>query len=241
MKVSKSVYMMVGLLATLAFVIAGCGDPTTSIPSGERPTVDDDAEVRETPEDEEEVDEPEEEPEDTADRTEYELSLRSMIGFVGSSPITGSQRGHFEQFEGSVSIVGEDLSTLQAEAVIDTSSVVAGSDTLVEALRRDILNVEEYPEIRFTSTEVEEDNGQYTLVGDLEMHGVTREIGIPIENPAVDGETVSMEAYFSINRENWDIYYEGYGWDPPGFEGALDGAIRPNVAIQLDLQADLVD
>ena len=239
MKVSKSVYMTMGLLAAVAFVVAGCQDPTRDIPSGDRePVEEDNGEERDVPVEEE----PEEEPEEEEGRFHYELSPEeSMIGFVGSSPITGSQRGSFEVFEGSMSIVEDDLSTLQAEAVIDAASVTAGSDTLVEALRADILNVEEYPEIRFTSTDVEEDNGEYTLVGDLEMHGVTREIGIPIESPSADEDSVSMEAYFSLNRENWDIYYEGYGWDPPGWDGAMDDAIRPNVAIQLDLQADRVE
>ncbi len=249
MTISNRMFMMVGLLAVVAFVVGGC-DPTTNLtPADERPPREDPdpeeepEDVEEDPEEDEEPEEPEEPEEDEEDeaRVHYELSPQSVIGFVGSSPITGSQRGSFEEFEGSMSIVDDDLSTLRAEAVIDATSVTAGSDTLVSALREDILATEEYPEIRFTSIEVEEDNGEYVLVGDLEMHGVTREIGIPIESPEVDGDTVSMEAYFSINRENWDIYYEGYGWDPPGWEGAMDDAIRSGVAIQLDLQANRVE
>lgn len=255
MNVSKSVYMMVGLLAAVAFVLGGCADPTEDAYNADRGNEEDaedsgqdsedsgeDSEgPEEDGEDEEESEEPEEDGEDEEARIHYELTSDSMIGFVGSSPITGSQRGSFEEFEGTISIVDEDLSTLRAEGVIDATSVTAGSDTLVEALRQDILATEEYPEIRFTATDVEEEDDQHILVGDLELHGVTREIGFPIENPSIDEDSVSMESYFSINRENWDIYFEGHGWDPPGWEGALDDAIRPNVAIQLDLEAERVE
>lgn len=261
MKVSKCLYMMVGLLAAVAFVLGGCTDPTEDIYTGDRPSAEEDPgdseEDSEDSGDESEGsdEEPEDSEEDSGDseedsdeseedeegRIHYELSPDSVIGFVGSSPITGSQRGSFEEFEGSISIVEDDLSTLEAEAVIEASSVTAGSDTLVEALNADILATEEYPEIRFTATDVEDDNGEHILVGDLELHGVTREIGFPIENPSVDEDTVSMESYFSIDRDNWDIYFEGHGWDPPGWEGALDDAIRPNVAIQLDLEAERVE
>ena len=229
MAISKRWRMAVGLLAVGAFVLGGCADPADDVPP---------ADEREA---EERVEEAPEEPEEEEARVYYELTPRSRIGFVGSSPITGSQRGSFEEFEGTVSLVDGDLSTLRAEGVIDATSVTAGSETLVNALKADILDVEQYPEIRFTATDVEEDNGQYTLVGDLELHGVTREIGFPIESPSIDEDSVRMESYFSISRENWNIYYEGHGWDPPGWEGAMDDAIRPRVAIQLDLRADRVE
>lgn len=229
MAISKRWRMAVGLLAVGAFVLGGCADPADDVPP---------ADEREA---EERVEEAPEEPEEEEARVYYELTPRSRIGFVGSSPITGSQRGSFEEFEGTVSLVDGDLSTLRAEGVIDATSVTAGSETLVNALKADILDVEQYPEIRFTATDVEEDNGQYTLVGDLELHGVTREIGFPIESPSVDEDSVRMESYFSISRENWNIYYEGHGWDPPGWEGAMDDAIRPRVAIQLDLRAERIE
>ena len=226
------------LALMLAAPLTGCGDPTQDLPPAD---VRDDREA--PPEDDEDVEAPAEDEEaveevpEAAERVEYALQpADSVIGWVGSSPYTGSQRGTFEEFEGILSIEGDDVMTLRADVTIDTTSVATGNQTLLEAMKVDVLNVEEFPEARFVSEEVEEDNGSYTLVGDFTLHGVTRTIGMPLDVIDVTDDAIRLEAYFSISRSNWDIYYEGHGWQRT-FEGAADNAIRDGVALQIDVRA----
>ncbi len=145
-------------------------------------------------------------------------------------------RGSFGSIDGTVT-VGETLSTLQATARMDASSITTGNADRDGHLKSpDFFDVEQYPDITFTSTEVRPGAGDaFTLVGDLTMHGVTR----PVElegtylGAATMGETqkIGFTAEGTIDRKNW-----GLTWAQTNDVG--EALVGDEVTIEIQVQAD---
>ena len=89
-------------------------------------------------------------------------------------------RGNFTKVAGTVVLNEKDISQSQVSASIDVSSV----DTRVEMRDKDLrspnfFDVEKYPTIEFKSKKVVSDGGKLQLIGDLTIHGTTREAESP--------------------------------------------------------------
>ena len=66
----------------------------------------------------------------------------------------------------------------------------------------------------------------YTVTGNLEMHGVTKSVSFPA-TVAQDGDTARISAKFDINRFDWNMV----------FKGKPDDLIRKEVVLTLNLEA----
>jgi len=108
-------------------------------------------------------------------------SIQFKIRHLTVSNVTGT----FNKFKGSASMEGEDPSTLKAEVTIEATSVDTGNQKRDEHLRTaDFLEAAKYPTITFISKKVMKgDPGKLKLIGDLTLHGVTREITVDLEGP----------------------------------------------------------
>ena len=82
----------------------------------------------------------------------------------------------------------------------------------------------QFPTATFRSTEIKKDGEGHTITGDLTLHGVTKRISFPA-TVAVTGATLSANAEFSINRQDFGINYPGM----------RDDLIRDLVVIKLSL------
>ena len=157
----------------------------------------------------------------------YALSQDSTIGFVGAK-ITGSHDGGFEKFEGTVSVTGGTPEGSSVDVTIDTTSLWSDTEKLTGHLKSaDFFGVETYPTASFKSTEIAAgDDGTYTLTGNLDLHGVTKQISFPAEIEVTE-DGFSAKAEFSINRMDFGIKYPG----------KPDDLIRDEVLIKLDLKS----
>jgi len=90
----------------------------------------------------------------------------------------------------------------------------------------DLFEVEPYPLAPFPSTKIESTDDGYLVTGNLAMHGVANSITFPAAI-AVNGDTLTADAEFSINRKDWDINYPGKPND----------LIRDEVVITFDINA----
>jgi len=108
-------------------------------------------------------------------------SIQFKIRHLTVSNVTGT----FNRVKGSASIEGEDPSTLKAEVTIEAASIDTGHEKRDEHLRTpDFLDVAKYPVITFVSKRiVKGEPGKLKLIGDLTLHGVTREITVDLEGP----------------------------------------------------------
>jgi polyisoprenoid-binding protein YceI len=97
-------------------------------------------------------------------------------------------------------------STVQARFAVP--SFQSGNETRDAAvLSPKLLDAEAFPSLAFTSTELVEEQGQWSLRGELEVRGVTRLVEARIGALAVDdaGPTLRASAQVSIDRYDFGI------------------------------------
>ena len=102
-----------------------------------------------------------------------QFTVRHMV----ISNVTGS----FTKLSGTVELNEKDITQSQVSASIDVSSV----DTRVAARDADLrsdhfFDVQKYPTIDFKSKRIVKDGDKLQLIGDLTMHGTTREITLDV-------------------------------------------------------------
>jgi polyisoprenoid-binding protein YceI len=90
--------------------------------------------------------------------------------------------GRFNEFSGSFTYDEDDPSESKVEVLIKTASIDSNHAERDKHLRgADFLEVDKYPEARFTSTSYKETGiNKAVLEGDLTLHGVTRPVTIDV-------------------------------------------------------------
>ncbi|WP_417618289.1 YceI family protein [Oceanisphaera sp.] len=115
-----------------------------------------------------------------ADTEGMHASVNFKINHLGYSWIVG----RFNDFKSSFVFDEEDAANNSVEVTINTSSVDTNYAERDRHLRSDdFLNVKEFPQASFKSTSVtkDDDDGEYTVKGDLTLHGVTKPVEFEIE------------------------------------------------------------
>ncbi len=157
--------------------------------------------------------------------------LGGSVGFVGSK-VTGTHEGGFEDFDGEVVMTSDSPEGATVNVTIDTNSLWSDDERLTGHLKSaDFFDVETYPTATFNSTAIAaNDDGTYTLTGNLDLHGVTKQISFPA-NISLSDSGFTADAEFSIKRFDFGIEYPG----------KADDLIRDEVLIKLDLTSDVAD
>src|SRR5712672_4137873 len=93
-------------------------------------------------------------------------------------------RGAFTKVSGTVQLDDKDITKSSVDVTIDTASV----DTRVEARDKDLksphfFDVEKYPTIEFKSKRIVSAGGKLQVIGDLTIHGATREVTLDVDGP----------------------------------------------------------
>ena len=132
--------------------------------------------------------------------------------------------------------VGEDLESSSVVVTLDPSTVSTGDANRDGHLRgNDFFDVESFGEWSFTSTAIRPAGGTHVVVGDLTIHGVTREVELETEfnGTAVDpfGNTrAGFEASVTISRKDF-----GLTWNAALEAGGV--LVADKVRIDLDVSA----
>jgi polyisoprenoid-binding protein YceI len=135
----------------------------------------------------------------------------TTVGFVARHLMVTKVRGRFDDVSGTITIAEEPLKS-SVEAKIGTASITTGSEDRDKHLvGPDFLDAENYPELTFRSTGVKSfDNGEFVLLGDLTIHGVTKQVELEVEfdgavvNPWGQ-EVIAFSASTEIDREDFGI------------------------------------
>jgi polyisoprenoid-binding protein YceI len=138
---------------------------------------------------------------------------QSTIGFSVRHMIINTVHRKFTDYSGTIVLNESDLTKSSANLKIITASI----DTEVAARDDDLrspnfLDVAKYPQIVFTSRRVEKNVNGYVLVGELAMHGVSKEVAIPFKyngkvKDLLGNTRVGFEGGLTINRQEWGITY----------------------------------
>lgn len=118
---------------------------------------------------------------------------------VGDEP--KPRLGGFKKFEGAIAVNSDNNAITSIKLEISIDSIWTQFDNLTTHLKNaDFFNVQEYGQASFESTGIEEDQlGQTMVVGNLTLHGTTKEIRFPIDAKISD-EGVIVRSEFKINR-----------------------------------------
>jgi len=145
----------------------------------------------------------------------------ASIGFKIEHLVISKVKGDFRDFTATLVLDDEGLLN-QASSNIKVTSIDTGITKRDDHLRSvDFFDVSEYPEISFKSKSVKQSAGNNVLIGDLTIHGVTKEVELPfsIKGPVKgpQGETrIGFEASTVINRKDygltWNMALEAGGF-----------------------------
>ena len=154
------------------------------------------------------------------------------VKHMGISTVTG----RFDLMEGSYTFDDKDISNSSVETTIQTASVNTNKQKRDDHLKSpDFLNVDKYPTITFKSKEVKKGDGDdFTIVGDLTINGVTKQVELDAEygGKAVDpmgNERTAFTAETKIDRKDY-----GLTWNKTLDTGGL--VVGDDVKIELEVE-----
>lgn len=154
------------------------------------------------------------------------------VRHFGISNVTGN----FTKVTGSVVLNDKDITQSQVSASIDVNSV----DTRVEARDKDLksphfFEVEKYPTIEFKSKKIVNGGGKLQVIGDLTIHGATREVTLDVDGPTppladpYGNWRRGISATTSINRKDFNLLYNSA-------LGTGEAVVGDTVKIQIDAE-----
>jgi polyisoprenoid-binding protein YceI len=110
-------------------------------------------------------------------------TAHSAVNFSVRHMMFGKTRGQFNRWQGRLKLVPEKLANSSVEVTIDAATIVTGDEQRDTHLRSaDFLDSEKFPTLTFRSTRVEDlGGGNLRIVGDLTIHGTTREVVLEAE------------------------------------------------------------
>lgn len=136
----------------------------------------------------------------------------SSVAFAVRHLMVSNVRGEFTQFSGTVISVGQRPETAEVAVTIETASINTRNADRDKHLRSaDFLDVEKFPTMTFKSKKVQvHGQNKATVVGDLALHGVTKEVSLDVElSPAIKDPwgnlRVGAHGVTSINRKDFGI------------------------------------
>lgn len=153
----------------------------------------------------------------------------STIGFSIRHMVISKVRGRFTRWSGALVLDGDAPASTSLE--IEVASIDTAEAQRDGHLRSaDFFDAEAFPTISFRSTRVDADG----LVGELTMHGVTREVTLAVEaggrmKDPWGNERVGFSATTSINRKDF-----GLGWNQVLEAGGLLVGEKVDIVIEVE-------
>ncbi|WUH99167.1 YceI family protein [Spirillospora sp. NBC_00431] len=160
--------------------------------------------------------------------------VHSEVTFVIRHLMT-KVRGTFTDFTGSVRLA-EELGESTATAEIKVASIdTRNADRDAHLRTAEVLDAENYPTMKFVTSGVRAEDGEYFLDGELTIKDVTRPVSLSLEYNGVGedpwgGTRAGFSAATTINRKDWGIEFNV----PLKGDRAL---LSDKVDLQLEVQA----
>ena len=141
----------------------------------------------------------------------------------------GTAKGNFAKFSGTVVVDREHPEQSSVNVKIAAASIDTGIAKRDEHLRTELFEVAKYPEITFKSQRVKQtgpNSGE--IVGELTMHGVTREIRLNVQMPSNDATRWKV-ATAPLRRAQFGLVF--------GKSAETVSMISDEVAVDIEIEA----
>jgi polyisoprenoid-binding protein YceI len=159
----------------------------------------------------------------------------SIRHFVSNVP------GRFRDFDGVIKYDKQNPAGSSVELTVKAASIDTSNNDRDEHLRSpDFFDVQKFPTLTFTSTKVAaKDADTLEVTGNLTLHGVTKQITIPVDVLGTvktpNGEKAGFETSFTINRKDYGIVWNRV-LDAGG--SVLGDDVKINISIEANRQAE---
>lgn len=159
----------------------------------------------------------------------------STVGFSVTHMTVSKTTGRFMDFTGFIEMDTDSMNVKAIDAVIKTASVNTQHEKRDTHLRgEDFFDVKKYPTMTYKMKSYKKTGDEYTVAGDLTLHGVTKEITLVGNLNGVSKDPWgNMRAGFSargkINRKDF-----GMVWNKVLDNGGM--LVGDDVAIILDIE-----
>jgi polyisoprenoid-binding protein YceI len=159
----------------------------------------------------------------------------SAIHFYVRHMVISKVHGRFAKWSGSIQLDEQDLTRSSVDVSIDTASIdtqVADRDTHLRSA--DFLDVEKYPRMTFRSKRIQKAGDGYRVVGDLDLHGVVREVTLEAEFAGTGkdpwgNQRAGFSAKTSLDRREF-----GLVWNSALETGGVLVGEKVEIAIELE-------
>lgn len=159
----------------------------------------------------------------------------SIVEFKVAHMVISKTTGHFKDYAGFIDM-DPDAGTVKAlEATIKTASVTTNQEKRDAHLRNpDFFDAEKYPTMTYKMKSYHKSGDGYTAVGDLTLHGVTKEVALTGNfNGVTKDPWGNIRAGFTaegkVNRKDF-----GMVWNKALDSGGL--VVGDEVLIKLDIE-----
>ncbi|REE83188.1 polyisoprenoid-binding protein YceI [Lutibacter oceani] len=158
----------------------------------------------------------------------------STITWSGYKP-TGSHTGTIMLQSGTLAMQDEYI--IGGSFIADMSSIkdADGSAKLEGHLKSaDFFEIETYPTATFNITEVEMEDGNAIITGNMTIKGITKEISFEAEISETEGAVTLMSSVFQINRADFNVKYKSKTF----FNDLKDKFVNDEFDLQVTLVAN---
>ena len=163
----------------------------------------------------------------------------STIEFVAKHMMITTVKGRFTELEGTIVADEENLVDSSVEVTMQAASIDTRNEQRDGHLRSpDFLDVENYPEVTFRSTDISGTKDEFKLTGDLTIRGVTRPITLDVTfggegKDPWGGTRASFSAHGKFDRRDF-----GLTWNVALETGGIlvSNEVKINIEAQVVLQ-----
>ena len=164
--------------------------------------------------------------------TYYIDVVHSSIDFSIRHLVSRS-KGKFNEYEGSVTYDKANPAATKIEATIKVESIDTGNERRDGHLKdADFFDAAKYPTITFKSKKAVEKDGKLHVTGDFTMHGVTKEITLPVEvlgvgmHPMAKAPVAGYSSDITLKRSDFGVD----SWTDAA--GVLGDEVHVNILIE---------
>ena len=142
-------------------------------------------------------------------------------------------RGQFKDLAGTIEMDAQKPENSRVEFVIKAASIDTGNERRDAHLRsQDFFHVEKYPELTFKSTAIKATaKDQFAVTGILSMHGVAKQITLPVSFLGAAGDKAGFATAITLNRKDYEIV-----WNKALDEGGY--MLGDDVEVTIDIEAN---
>lgn len=156
-------------------------------------------------------------------KTQWNLDpTHSDVNFRVKHLVISTVTGSFGKFEATAETEGDNFETAQVRFSADVNSISTNQEQRDGHLKSpDFFDVANFPTLTFVSSSVKKTGeDQYTITGDLSLHGVTKQIELHVEHGGIMKDPygnikAGFEVTGKINRKdfglNWSAVTEAGG------------------------------